>query len=100
MGDVIYPKKFPRIEVKEHTLAERLPMPKFRQEIEGDDGWTDWIHPLGGYKISCCDCGLVHDLEFRLDDNHRLNFRARRNPRSTGQVRRHMTQKERSVEPE
>lgn len=64
-------------------------MAKFRREIEGENGWSDWIHPLGGYKISCCDCGLVHDLEFRIDDENKLNFRARRNTRSTGQVRRH-----------
>ena len=65
-------------------------MPKFRLEIEGDDGWSDWIHPLGGYRFACCDCGLVHNLEFRLDDQNQLNFRAGRNARSTGQVRRHI----------
>jgi len=62
----------------------------FVPEIENDDGWSDWIHPLEGYKISCCDCGLVHSLQFRIDDIGRINFRASRNPRSTGQVRRGM----------
>lgn len=63
-------------------------MAKFRTEVEGDDGWSDWIHPLPGYKFSCCDCGLVHNLEFRIDDLNRVNFRAQRNKRSTSQVRR------------
>lgn len=69
-------------------------MTRFRQEHAGEDGWSDWVHPLGGYKMACCDCGLVHDLEFRLDDLNQLNYRARRNERSTGQMRRHMKAKE------
>ena len=56
---------------------------------EAEDGWSIWIHPLPGYKMACCDCGLVHDLEFRLDDANQLNLRARRNNRSTGQRRQH-----------
>lgn len=68
-------------------------MPRFRVEVEGEDGWSDWIHPFGGYKMACCDCGLVHDLEFRLDEVNQLNFRARRNVRSTAQMRRHMKRK-------
>lgn len=27
--------------------------------------WTDWINPImTGYKLRCCDCGLVHKMEF------------------------------------
>ena len=63
-------------------------MPRHEIMIEGEDGWSEWIHPLSSYhRISCCDCGLVHDLEFRLDDDNGLSFRARRNNRSTGQIR-------------
>ncbi len=69
-------------------------MPKHRRMIEKDDGWTDWIHPLEEYRQSCCDCGLVHDLEFTLDADHKLIFRARRNNRATGQMRRHMGERE------
>lgn len=28
-----------------------------------DDGWTEWIHPLPGYLMQCCDCGLIHEME-------------------------------------
>lgn len=62
----------------------------FRVEPERDDGWSDWIHPLPGYRMACCDCGLVHDMQFRMDDLGQVNFRARRNTRSTGQLRRQM----------
>lgn len=30
-------------------------------------GWSDWIFPKPRkpYHMMCCDCGLVHDLEFQ-----------------------------------
>lgn len=65
-------------------MAKHLPM------VEQEDGWSEWIHPLPGYRFSCCDCGLVHNMEFRIDDLGRINFRASRNNRATGQIRRHM----------
>jgi hypothetical protein len=84
----------------------------FIQETEGDDGWSRWIQPIMyGYKLACCDCGLVHTTEFRAlkvigedghdfvseelpPDQYRVEFRARRNNRSTGQMRRHMKRRE------
>lgn len=71
---------------------------KFRREIENEDGWSDWIHPLDGYKMACCDCGLVHNMQFRIDDIGRINFRASRNNRSTGQMRRAMKVKSKLVD--
>ena len=54
------------------------------------DGWTDWVQPVvDGYNMACCDCGLVHTLQFRTADDGLPEFRARRNNRSTGQMRRH-----------
>lgn len=50
----------------------------FPLEHENDDGWSDWIHPLPGYQMKCCNCGLVHSMEFRLDDAGQINFRASR----------------------
>lgn len=80
-------------------------MPKIE---EGEDGWSDWIQPvMTGYKMGCCDCGLVHNMEFvavrasaknpdgtfeyeELDTTEfRVTFRAQRNKRSTAQLRRH-----------
>ncbi len=84
-------------------------MPRFRREVEQDTGWSRDVTPrMRGYKMACCDCGLVHDMEFDvvpvLKDGpdwfehgepldpatYRVVFRARRNNRSTGQMRRHM----------
>ncbi len=46
-----------------------------------------------GYKFCCCDCGLVHQLDFRVvfdGPEERAQFRVFRDNRATGQVRRHM----------
>lgn len=57
------------------------------------DGWTDWIQPrMRSYRMSCCDCGLVHELQFRVvacGRGHKVIFRARRHERATAAVRRH-----------
>ena len=68
--------------------AEGEVMARHRREIEGDDGWSRWIQPIEtGYRMSCCDCGLVHAMEFRIEGD-RVQFRARRHDRSTAAVRR------------
>lgn len=62
-------------------------------EMQNGDGWSDWIRPVStperDYRMACCDCGLVHDMQFAVVDD-RVVFRASRNPRSTGQLRRQM----------
>lgn len=35
----------------------------------------EWVKPHSIYHMKCCDCGLIHRLEFRLQKN-RLEFRA------------------------
>lgn len=82
-------------------------MPRYRKMLERDDGWCDWVAPImSNYKMACCHCGLVHDVQFdvvrqgrvredgswRAHDvkgKYRVLLRARRNNRSTAQVRRH-----------
>jgi len=52
----------------------------------------EWVFPImTGYKMSCCDCGLVHRLDFRVceDEPDRIEFRVYRDNRATGQIRRH-----------
>lgn len=64
-------------------------MARCQQVVENENGWSDWIQPIRrGYKMCCCDCGLVHSLDFRIRDD-RVQFRASRNNRSTALVRRH-----------
>lgn len=37
-----------------------------QMEAQDEDGWSEWIHPLPGYLMGCCDCGLVHEMEFEI----------------------------------
>jgi hypothetical protein len=54
----------------------------------------EWIRPVPtGYKLSCCDCGLVHKHDFRVVDGH-VEFRVWAAPRETGQMRRNMRKAE------
>lgn len=60
---------------------------KYKEEVAGK-----WIFPvMDGYRMSCCDCGLVHKIDFRVceDEPNRIEFRVYRDNRATGQIRRH-----------
>lgn len=35
-------------------------------ESLADDGWTEFVFPEKNYWMQCCDCGLVHELEFSV----------------------------------
>lgn len=72
---------------------------KFKQMVGGRGGWCEWIlpHPKKNYLMKCCDCGLVHEVQFRAVAEHhqkrntfqitvlpwpiRVKFRARRQRR-------------------
>lgn len=39
----------------------------YAPEVEGEDGWTDFIHPSAPrYLLECCDCGLIHEMGFHI----------------------------------
>jgi hypothetical protein len=63
-------------------------------KLETDkDGWTKWISPvMSGYRLGCCDCGLIHEMDFRIvkedDGSESVEFRARRHERATAAKRR------------
>ena len=81
-------------------------MPRLEKIVGNDkDGWSDWISPImRRYRMACCDCGLVHDMKFRVVKitrylgggrwiakaaaGFRVQIRARRNERSTANARR------------
>lgn len=55
---------------------------------ENEDGWSKWIQPkMSGYGLGCCDCGLVHKLEFRITKSGKVQFRARRDEKDTLMLR-------------
>lgn len=63
-------------------------MSKRKQVYDGE-----WIAPVRkNYEMECCDCGLVHRLDFRLipwrNGGKRIIFRAFRDKRKTAATRR------------
>ena len=46
----------------------------------GDDGWSEWVHPLPGYLMQCCDCGLIHRIEFMIVPRSMVNGDGELNP--------------------
>lgn len=52
--------------------------------------------PVGEiYRLACCDCGLVHDVVFALEDG-KLAMATRRNNRATAQRRRKLNRERRT----
>ena len=55
---------------------------------------NEWIKPImKNYGMACCDCGLVHRIDFKVvrwGRGHKIWMRLRRDQRATGQLRRHM----------
>lgn len=48
----------------------------------------EWIQPIvRGYRMACCDCGLVHTVKFRVVAG-RVQFSATRDANETRKVRR------------
>lgn len=67
-----------------------------RMRPVGPRGFTEWIQPVKkGYLMVCCDCGLAHEMEFRVskDAKPRAQFRARRAERYTRKFRAQSRQK-------
>ena len=64
---------------------------RHRREEPDADGWSRWIQPVErGYRMSCCDCSLVHEMDFRVsDDGGRAQFRVKRHVRATAAMRAH-----------
>lgn len=58
---------------------------------------SEWIRPKRrGYRMSCCDCGLVHELDFALipwGRGKKIILRARRHEKDTAFVRQRMKRK-------
>lgn len=57
---------------------------KYVQVMNGE-----WIEPKpqSGHKMRCCDCSLIHTMDFRVV-NGRAQFRPRRDNRATANARR------------
>lgn len=50
--------------------------------------YGEWTWPrMRNFREQCCDCGLIHRLDFRIVDG-RIEFRTRRDDRATAAARR------------
>lgn len=52
---------------------------------------NEWVQPRrNGYLLACCDCGLVHEIDFRIvktPRGNKIRFRARRAEAATRALR-------------
>lgn len=39
---------------------------RFKMHTAGCGGWSEWVYPRTdkNYLMKCCDCGLVHEVQF------------------------------------
>lgn len=66
-------KGMTKSEIAQHMVfAEKYV--KDKEEFEVVNSWQ-WVQPTRkGYKMKCCDCGLVHVMDFRIAKSGRRNF--------------------------
>lgn len=63
------------------------PLPRLKSAYDNVKA-GEWVQPVRrGYRMACCDCGLVHILNFRVKDG-RIQFQAFRHARATAAKRR------------
>jgi hypothetical protein len=52
-----------------------------------DDG--EWFEPKQrGFRQQCCHCGLVHEIDFRVNARGRVEVRFFQHPKATAAARR------------
>ena len=50
----------------------------------------EWITvPKRGYKEQCCDCGLIHRMNFKINAKGGIDIQTFRDNRATGGARKH-----------
>jgi hypothetical protein len=44
-----------------------LPQDFIKHEVENEGDWSEWVNPdPEQYFMKCCDCGLVHEMQFKV----------------------------------
>jgi hypothetical protein len=44
-----------------------LPQDFIKHEVENEGDWSEWVNPNPEqYFMKCCDCGLVHEMQFKV----------------------------------
>jgi len=71
-------------------MTKRRARPARRRERyhKLEDG--EWLAPRKrAFREQCCDCALVHVVDFRINATGQIEFRARRDDRATAAARRY-----------
>jgi hypothetical protein len=52
----------------EQGIEKLLAQPEFiKHEVESAEDWSEWVCPNPqSYLMKCCDCGLVHEAQFKV----------------------------------
>lgn len=50
--------------------------PRIRAQRKSPRGFTSWRKAFR--LLECCDCGLVHEIEYRVDSKQQVQQRIRR----------------------
>ena len=44
-----------------------LPQDFIEHKVENEGDWSEWVNPDSEqYFMKCCDCGLVHEMQFKV----------------------------------
>ncbi len=64
-------------------LSERSNLPRYPDIGEG------WVPvPKRGFRLKCCDCSLIHTIDFRINSRGQVEIRVDRHERATKAARR------------
>lgn len=65
--------------------SKAVKKPVYYQVTDGE-----WIEvPMRNHFDQCCDCGLVHKMNFRVNDRGKIEIQAYRHARATNAARIH-----------
>lgn len=60
-----------------------MPAKRYAQRSAGE-----WVRPVrNGFRFACCDCGMVHRLDFDVQRDGAIVFRAFRDEKATARLR-------------
>lgn len=59
-------KKLPQGDEMTRQFKRAVATRRFQHHKPGRGGWSEWVCPKPGknYLFKCCDCGLVHEMQF------------------------------------
>jgi hypothetical protein len=48
-------------------MSNVIPKDFIKHEVENEGDWSEWVNPNSEqYFMKCCDCGLVHEMQFKV----------------------------------